>query len=45
MSNLSVHLKYASSIHNVDFYSEKVILSESGEKYAQIKQHLHVKTV
>ncbi len=33
-----------SSIH-IAFRSEKVILSESGEKYAQIKHHLQAKTV
>ncbi len=31
------------SIHNIAFSSEKVILSESGEKYAQIKLCLQVK--
>ncbi len=34
-----------SSIHNIAFSSEKVILSESGEKYAHIKHSLLVKTV
>ncbi len=38
-------LKYQSSSHNIAFSSEKVILSESGEKYAQIKHHLQAKTV
>ncbi len=38
-------LKYESSIHNIAFSIEKPVLSESGEKYAQIKQHLYVKTV
>ncbi len=33
-----------SSIHNIAFSSEKVILSESEEKYKQIKRHLEVKT-
>ncbi len=37
--------KYESSIHNIDFSREKVILSESGEKYAQIQHRLQVKTV
>ncbi len=44
---MSVHffrLKYKSSIHNIASSSEEVILSESGEKYAQIKHHLHTKT-
>ncbi len=30
--------KYESSIHNIAFSSEKVIWSESGEKYAQINK-------
>ncbi len=34
-----------SSINNIAFSSEYVILSESGEKYAQIKHRLQVKTV
>ncbi len=34
-----------SSIHNIAFSSEKVISSESGEKYTQIKHCLQVKTV
>ncbi len=29
---------FKSSIHNIAFSGENVILSESGEKYAQIKQ-------
>ncbi len=33
-------LKYESSIHNIALSSEKVVWSESGEKYAQIKQLL-----
>ncbi len=37
-------LKCESSIHNIGFSGEKVISSESGEKYAQIK-HRSVKTV
>ncbi len=32
--------KYKSSIYNMAFTSETVILSESGEKYVQIKHHL-----
>ncbi len=32
-------LKYKTSTHNIAFCSEKVILSESGEKYAQIYKH------
>ncbi len=38
-------LKYESYIHNIAFTIEKVISSEWGEKYAQIKQLLQVKTV
>ncbi len=39
-------LKYESCIHNIAFSSETIFfLSESGEKYAQVKQLLHVKTV
>ncbi len=37
--------KYKSSIPNIAFPSEKVILSESGEKYSQIKHSLYAKTV
>jgi len=37
--------KYESSIHNIAFSSEKVPLSESGEKYSQIKHCLQDKTV
>ncbi len=40
--NFCFRLKYKSSIHNIAFSSEKV---ESGEKYAQIKHCLQVKTV
>ncbi len=36
-------LKYNSIIHNNASSSEKVILPESGEKYAQIKHSLQVK--
>ncbi len=36
--NHCLRLKYESSIHNIAFSSEKVISSESGQKYAQIKQ-------
>ncbi len=43
-SNCCFWLKYESSIHNIAFSSEKVVLSESGEKYAQIKHHLQAKT-
>ncbi len=32
--------QYESFIHNIAFSSEKVVLSELGEKYAQIKHHL-----
>ncbi len=32
-------------IHDIAFSCEKVVLSESGEKYAQIKHSLQVKTV
>ncbi len=35
----------AKIIHNIAFSSEKVVSSESGEKYAQIKHRLQVKTV
>ncbi len=38
-------LKYKSSIHNIVFSIDKVVLSESGEKLAQIKHLLQVKTV
>ncbi len=38
-------LKYEYTIRNIVFSCEKVILSESGEKYAQINHHLQVKTV
>ncbi len=31
-----------SSIQNIAFSIEKVVLSESGEKYAQIKHYLQV---
>ncbi len=34
-----------SSIHNIAFSSEKVIVSESGEKYAQVKHRLQAKIV
>ncbi len=37
--------KYESSIHNIAFSSEKVIWSESGEKYAQINKWEQSKTV
>ncbi len=37
-------LKYESSVHNIAFSSEKVISSESGEKYAEIKHNLQVQT-
>ncbi len=40
-----LQLKYDSSIHNTAFSSETVVSSESGEKYAQIKDHLQEKTV
>ncbi len=52
--NCCFHLKHESSVHNilniivqcfVTFSNEKVVSSESGEKYAQIKLHLQVKTV
>ncbi len=45
VSNVKRSLKYKSSIHNINFSSEKVIVSESGEKYAQIKHHLQSKMV
>jgi len=32
-------------IHNIAFSSENVVLSESGEKYVQVKHQLQVKTV
>ncbi len=34
--NFKLLLEYESSIHNIAFNIEKVVLSESGEKYAQI---------
>ncbi len=37
--------KEESSIHNIIFFSEEVVLSESGEKYAQIKHCLQAKTI
>ncbi len=43
-ANRPFRLKYESSIHNIAFSSEKVVLSESGEKYAQIKHHLQNNT-
>ncbi len=36
-------LKYESSIHDMLPPLKKVVSSESGEKYAQIKHHLQVK--
>ncbi len=45
VSNVKRSLKYKSSIHNINFSSEKVIVSESGEKYAQIKHRLQSKMV
>ncbi len=36
---------YESSIYNIVFSSEKVVSSESGEKYALIKHCLQMKTV
>ncbi len=36
-------LKHESSVYNIAFSSEKLILSESGEKYAQIKHRLQAK--
>ncbi len=42
-SNRCFQQKYESSI--IAFSSEKVVLSESGEKCAQIEHHLQVKTV
>ncbi len=41
-SNHCFWLKYESFIHNIAFSSEKVISSESGEKYAQIKHYCDV---
>ncbi len=37
-------LKYESIIYNIASSGEKVVLSESGEKYAQIKHYLQAKT-
>ncbi len=45
MSNCCFHLKYESSIHNIASSSEKVVLSESGEKYAQVMHSLQVTTI
>ncbi len=39
-----LQLKYESSIQNVAFFSEKVVSSESGDKYGQIKQCSRAKT-
>ncbi len=44
-SNLRFQLKYESSLYNTAFSSEKVNLSESVEKYAQIKHRLQDKAV
>ncbi len=41
-SNCCFWAKYESSIQNIAFSSEKVILSESGEKYTQIEHYLQV---
>ncbi len=35
-SNQCFWIKYKSPLHNIAFSSEKVVSSESGEKYAQI---------
>ncbi len=43
-SNCCFWLRYESSIH-IAFSAEKVILTESGEKYAQIKHCLQAKTI
>ncbi len=34
-----------SAVHNIAFFSEKVVSSESGEKHAQIKYHLQAKII
>ncbi len=44
-SNCCFRLKYESIIHNNAFSSKKVVSSEWGEKYAQIKHRLQVKIV
>ncbi len=41
--NLYLPVENESSIHNIAFFNETVILCESGEKYAHIKQHLQCK--
>ncbi len=41
----TIQLKYESSLHNIALPSEKIISSESGEKYEQIKHRLQAKTV
>ncbi len=44
VTNISIH-NIKSSNYNIAFSSEEVILSDLGEKYAQIKHRLQVKTV
>ncbi len=34
-----------SAVHNIAFFSEKVVSSESVEKHAQIKYHLQAKII
>ncbi len=41
----NLYLKYEPSIHNITYSNEEVVLSESREKYAQIKITFQVKTV
>ncbi len=44
MSNHCFQLKYEFTILNIAFSKENVLLSESGEKYAQINKCLQAKT-
>ncbi len=37
--------KYKLSVHFIAFSGEKVVFSEAGEKYAQVKYRLQAKTV
>ncbi len=43
--NHCFQLKYKSPIHDYCFLQGKIIWSESGEKYVQIKHHLQAKTI
>ncbi len=45
LQTITSRKKNESSIHNTAFSREKVVWSESGEKYAQIKHRLQSNTV